>query len=275
MQPAPTEVLNVAAAHAAAAGKKSWIDNNDLITRFNVFDKDYIAKLKNANELLDQMNATLRKPEIIRVPGDILDIFGTASRKFKETIPLTTTINTQRSQLIEGGNNKSMDEATATTILSKVENDLQEYNRIRAEFVTLAHNFIHEAGIKIRAAENAKLYANAAARRRANPALALAEDAATTAELAAFKANEKATEALAEVEKKRGQVARGEATQAELEALAKKYNELRAEATRLNAVKDQKNKELEALRALQPKSGGTRKRHHSYPLKHTFKNRRA
>jgi hypothetical protein len=168
-----------------------------------------------------------------------------------------------------------MDEATATTILSKVENDLQEYNRIRAEFVTLAHNFIREVGVKIRAAENAKLHANVAARRRANPALALAEDAATNAEVAALMANEKAKEALAEVEKKRGQVARGEATQAELEALAKKYNELRAEATRLNAVKDQKNKELEALRALQPKSGGTRKRHHSYPLKHTFKNRRA
>ena len=280
LSPPPTEELNVAAAHAAAAGKKSWIDNNELVKRYTAFNKEYLAKLTSANEELDRMNATfkdLQKPGAIRVPSDILDIFANASKKFKESTLLTETINTQRKQLIEGGNNKSMDEATATTILNKLEKDLQEYLRIRGEFVDLSQNFIREVDEKIKAAANAKRNADLAARRRANPALVAAEEAAGNAEAAAYTANLKADEALAEVNKKKVQVARGEATQAELEALAQKYNELRAEADRLKAVKEQKNKELNELKALQPASrGGTRKkRHHSYPLKHTFKNRRA
>ena len=280
LSPPPTEELNVAAAHAAAAGKKSWIDNNELVKRYTAFNKEYLAKLTSANEELDRMNATfkdLQKPGAIRVPSDILDIFANASKKFKESTLLTETINTQRKQLIEGGNNKSMDEATATTILNKLEKDLQEYLRIHGEFVNLSQNFIREVDKKIKAAANAKRNADLAARRRANPALVAAEEAAGNAEAAAYTANLKADEALAEVNKKKVQVARGEATQAELEALAQKYNELRAEADRLKAVKEQKNKELNELKALQPASrGGTRKkRHHSYPLKHTFKNRRA
>ena len=276
----PTEELNVAAAHAAAAGKKSWIDNKELVKRYTTFDNDYKAKLRSANEELDSMNARfkdLQKPGAIRVPSDILDIFATASKKFKESTLLTETINRQRSQLIEGGNNKSMDEATATTILNKLENDLQEYLRIRGEFVNLSQNFIREVGVKIKAAENAKRNANIAARRLANPALVAAEDAAGNAEVAAYEANQKAEKKLEEVKKKQAEVHRGAATQAELEALAQQYNELLAEANRLKAVKEQKNKELNELKALQPTSrGGTRKkRHHSYPLKHTFKNRRA
>ena len=289
MPSAPTGVLNVAAAKASATGKISWIDDAELTGQFKTIDAEYIQLVNETDKIDKKLLLTFAEADKDKELPPALKTFSiyvTANplgKLRKEVIDLNNTVNALRTTIIS--------KAAENWDKGQAETQVKGYGALKEQYRIKSKEFRDTANAYIEPIE--KFYADRYAAKIA--AAAAAEEAKVArmspAELAAYRAaaaiggpkppsikfegrpkapvpgeRDRIGEQLFELEVQRRE---------KLNAFHSEKNpelkgRLEAELTAIIIRQRELTKEYHNLR------GGTRKkRHHSYPLKHTFKNRRA
>jgi hypothetical protein len=284
----PSGVLNVAAAKASATGKISWIDDAELTGQFKTIDAEYIKLVNEIDRIDKKLIATFQKADLDNKLPQELKTFNIyvqtnpLKNLRKVVLDLNNTINTVRANIIsKEAENWDKNEAGP---------HLKEYEQLNEQYTLKSKEFRDAANAYIEPIE--KFYADRYAAEVA--AAAAAEQAKvarmTPAELAAYKAaaaigfakppnigvegrpkapapgeRDRIAEQLLKLGDREREISRAIANEKNPEIQARLQEELGAIRKRQGEL----GKEYNNLR------GGTRKRHHSYPLKHTFKNRRA
>jgi len=217
----PYEILNVAAARAAIAGKIPWINDATLVDQFNKIQKEYDTLVKSTLALDSKLQATYKNTED-KSKGNVPENLKTyipyvATNPLKilreKVIRLNLEINElQKNITSEAG--KNLEKEAAIKLIDGYKLKVEEYKSEIAKFTPMALAYIEPIE---------QFYQK------------LLE-----AEIEAASLREKA----------------------KLDAMTPE-----ARAAYIAA----------GVKRFEGKEGGTRKnrRHHSYPLKHTFKNRRA
>jgi hypothetical protein len=215
----PYEILNVAAARAAAAGKIPWINDANLVDQFNKIQKEYDTLVRSVLALDDKLQATYKNTED-KTKGNVPENLKTyvpyvVTNPLKilreKVIKLNLEIN-ELQKNITSETGKNLEKEAATKLIDGYKLKVEEYKSEVAKFTPMANAYIEPIE---------KFYQD---------------------------------KLIADVEA---------AAAREQEMLAKMTPEERAAYI------------AAGVKRFEAKGGGTRKRHHSYPLKHTFKNRRA
>ena len=134
LPPLPTEELNVAAAHAAAAGKKSWAEESSALKeRYDKFITEYKSLILEAKKAGDEHTKIL---EEIRgylgkfPPREQMDKYNAIGDNILQSQKLTQKMTPNFERLTKGANNKTMTISEADTILTELEKDLITYRGI-------------------------------------------------------------------------------------------------------------------------------------------------
>jgi len=283
----PTGELDLAAAKAGAAGKISWIDDAELTGQFKKIDAEYIKLVNEIDRIDKKLIATFQKAELDnKLPQELktFNIYVQTNplRNLRKVVlDLNNTINEVRANIIsKEAENWDKNEA---------EPHVKEYEQLNEQYTIKSKEFRDAANAYIEPIE--KFYADRYAAEVA--AAAAAEQAKvarmTPAELAAYKAA--AAIGFAQPPSNESEGRPKVPAPGEKDRIGEQLLELRNREIEIsNAISNEKNPEVQrrlqdelgAIRKRQRElgkeyynlRGGTRKRHHSYPLKHTFKNRR-